>query len=369
MLKQENHAAFAAIYNDVETYPTIGDVANHFEVSPKRIQNFAGELRKLRLGDLVFRGGPAASTKAVEARTVLTAVPDADEPIEQLLARAMAHNERYAAHSDAKRLIDVAINVEGPFGVVGIPDPHLNNPGTLLRRAFDDAKVIAEHPALYAVGIGDWLDNFIIGRLERERRGDIMSHADANRLQDHYIMTIINKMIIGLGGNHNDWIKDLGGVDFIHLLFKRMGVSAIYDPDEVRVRLVTPSGATFIHLGRHVFPGHSRFNSVHGILSWMLERWQGEDVLWGGHTHQAGHAMLEREHEGVRRTVHGVQLAAYKDIDRYAIKGGFRRNVPFLVPMVVHDPDRRKTIFFDDMYDGLKHLDMLRDEYGMAAAA
>jgi hypothetical protein len=146
-------------------------------------------------------------------------------------------------------------------------------------------------------------------------------------------------------------------------LFKELGIAAIYDPDEVRVRLHLPSGAEFTHLVRHIFPGHSKYNTMHGILSWMLDRWQGEDVLWGGHIHSAASMSIEREWEGDSRVVRGIQLAAFKDIDGYAKSRGFRRNVPFLVPLVIHDPATGKTHFYEDFSHGLKILKALRAEW------
>ena len=257
-------------------------------------------------------------------------------------------------------MIEVSLDIKGPYAVVGIPDPHLNNPGTAIRMAFDHAKVIAETEGVFCIGVGDWLDNFIIGRLERERRGEKMSHSDANRLQEHYLTLIGGKLVGCIGGNHNDWPKMLGGIDPVAQIMKQIGKSGIYHEDEVRVRLKSKDGSTFVHLVRHIFPGHSKYNSVHGVLAWMLEKWQGEDVFWGGHIHAAGHAAISREWMGEERIAHGIQLASYKIRDGYAVKRGFRRNLPFIAPVVIHDPDRGKTIFFEDMEDGLAHLKMLR---------
>lgn len=363
----EKDKKFAEEYNNISGNPNLADVAIKLGLSVKTVQNTAALLRRKRMSDpetpeLISRA--ALSSSVTTSRTVeVPVLPEKHEDISELIERAIKHNERVVAHHDAKKVLDVKVNVDGPIGVVGIPDPHLNNPGTLLKKAFADAEVIRNTEGLFCVGIGDWLDNFIIGRLERERRGDIMSHSDAVRLQEHYVTQIAEKLIAAVGGNHNDWPTSLGGEDNLAKLFNELGIGSIYDADQVRVRLNTPNGRSFMHLVRHRYPGTSRVNPVHGIMTWMTERWQGEDVFWGGHTHNAGVFISEKQWEGSRRVIHGVQLATYKEIDGYATKEGFKENVPFITPMIVHDPENGKTHFMDDIETGKDFLKYLRRKY------
>lgn len=362
---------FAKIYNDLRQYPRIFDVAQELGLSEKTVRNRASILRNLyKQGKTVpaiisrLNVHLAEKEQGAEFRTIETHPDSPDEPIEELLDRAIQHNERYASYKEQKSCIDINLKTEGSFGVVGIPDHHLNSVGTLLRRAFDDAHAIAQHPALYCVGIGDWLDNFIVGKLERERRKDIMSHSDAWRLLEHYLAILAPKMIAGISGNHMDWSTGMGGVDLMKKYFQELGLGPIYDPDQVRVRLKSPSGASFTHVARHKYRGNSRFNSVHAITVWILENWQGEDVVWGGHIHQAGHTQIEKRWMGESRVIHGVQLGSYKVIDDYAVRECFRPNQPFLTPMTVHIPKTGETLFFADMYRGIQVLDLLRRAEG-----
>lgn len=362
---------FAEVYNDTDRYPTLKDVAAALGVAHKTVKNRASILRRLRAAgrdvpELVSRALSAPERQDTTKRTTET-VESPDEPVERLIDRMIRHQERVLAYTDDKAVIDVEITSPGPFLVAGLPDQHLDNPGTNLRKALADAEAIANHPDAYAVSIGDTIDNFIIGRLERARRDTPMTLSDSWRIMEHYIDIIAPSLIAAIGGNHNDWTEMLGGVDVLQRMMKQHGIGAIYDQDEVRVRLNTPSGASFTHLARHIFPGHSRFNAAHGITSWMLERWAGEDVFWGGHTHVAGHVTIEREWMGEHRSIHGIQLPAYKLKDGYAKKRGFRRNMPFLVPAVVHDPRDGSTEWFSDLYKAIGYLDYLRS--GRAAAA
>lgn len=358
---------FVEVYNDTTNYPTLAAVGQELGIKVQTVKNKAVMLRRLRrqgredVPEVIYRGGPNADDGKLDAsKRDFARLSDPTEPLDILIDRAIRHSDRVAAHDAERAIIDVTINSPGPFLVAGLPDQHLNNPGANLRKAFDDAQAIAEEPDAYAISIGDTIDNFIIGRLERARRKDVMTHEDSWRLMEHYIDILAPSLVAIIGGNHLDWAEMCGGVDVFKQMLKEHGLTDLYDQDEVRVRLNTPSGRSFVHLARHIFPGHSRFNAAHGVLSWMLERWSGEEVFWGGHTHVAGHVTIEREWLGKHRPIHGVQLPAYKEVDRFAKKKGFRRNMPFQVPAVVHDPARDKTIFFDDLHDGLEHLRVLR---------
>lgn len=358
---------FAEVYNDQKTYPTISDVARELGIAPHTVTNSVTVLRRLHergepIPSLISRKAKAAAVKPIgeEYRSIETVPEDYEEPIEDLLSRVIDQNERYATYRREKNCVDLKVQFDGPYGVVGLPDHHLNNIGTMIRRAFDDAYVIAQHPALFAVGIGDWIDNFIVGFLERERRKDIMSHGDSWRLLEHYLSVLAPKLIMALSGNHLDWTSSAGGVDVFKKMMSERGLGPIYDPDEVRVRLTSPNGRQFTHIGRHKYRGNSRFNSVHAITVWILENWQGEDCVWGGHIHVAGHTSIEKRWMGESRVVHGIQLGAYKSIDSYAVRECFRSNTPFLTPMTIHIPETGETLFFEDMYRGIEVLDLLR---------
>lgn len=367
--------AFAEVFNDIKTYPTLKEVGDALGIAAKTVKNKASIYRRRKamgekdIPEIINRGGNSGRVVTRDKGDTLKTEPlfDPDEPIETLIKRAIEHNERQAEFWNEKECVDITVECDGPIGICGIPDPHLDNPGTLLRTAFEQADVIANTQGLYAVGIGDWIDNFIVGRLERERRGNVMTNSDSWRVFEHYVSTLSNSLIAFLSGNHMDWTHSAGGVDVAHRICSELGIDPIYDQDEVRVRLNLPCGAQFTHMARHQFPGHSKYNPVHGILVWILERWQGEDVFWGGHIHTGGHVEMERFYEGNRRLVHGIQLASYKMIDKYARQRGFRRNVPFICPVIIHDPATMKTHYISDFDEGVNYLKSLRKRHKKAA--
>lgn len=355
---------FAIHYNDPR-YVTAADIAEVLGISTSRVRGRATDYRRVAehrsdMEPLIDRS--LGQSAPPQPAPVLEDLPDPEEPIEEVIERLIRYQERYAKHYQAKQLVDIQIPETGWFGVVGLGDGHFNNVGAQLKKALEDARLINSVPGVYAIGIGDWLDNFIIGKLERERRKDVISHTQAWRIQEYYFDLLRDRWITIIGGNHNAWIEQLGGIDILKRDLQRMGLHPIYDPDEVRVRLRCPTGQSFIHLSRHVFPGHSKYHSLHGVLVWALERWQGEDAYWGGHIHTSSYMPIERRWDGEKRIVHLTQLSSYKKIDSYAKVRGFRPNDPFSTPMILHHAATRKTLWVPEIEDGIKLLQMLRDE-------
>lgn len=369
--KHEHFREFARVYNDVTNYPDLTAVASALGIAHKTVKNKAALIRSRRLTDstipeLISRRAHAAFPRpaGIEHRDIDTCPDDPEEPIEELLGRAMDHSDRVIANVGDTSIIDVKIQEPGPFGVVGIPDNHMENPGTALRRMFDDAYYIRQHPNLFAICVGDFVDNFIIGRLERESRKNKMSRKDAWRIQEHYIELLAPKLVGLVGGNHDKWTSMTGGYDVLQRMLEEQGLGRLYHSDQLRVRLRTPSNRNFMHLVRHKFRGNSQYNSLHGITKWILERWQGETAVWGGHIHQAGHVSIQKDWMGQSHSVHAIQLGTYKIVDDYAVTEGFRPNQPFMTPMLVHVPETGESIFFDDIHRGAEYLDWLRNSFG-----
>lgn len=352
---------FIAAYNDTQRFPTVAAVAQGLGLSVSRVKSKASEVRALNragvagIKEIVWRSinpGSVIEIEKLEDRP--------PENIEDLIERVCAYNEQKALLEDERKIVEVRLSENGWFGVAGIGDRHMNNPSTQLRRVFSDAKTIAATPGLYAVDIGDGLDNFLMGRLEKERRGDVMSHDQSWLIQSHYWKLIHSKIIGAVLGNHDAWVKSLGGVDALRAELASLGIANVVGVEEQWIRIITTGGEEFVHLLRHGFPGHSKYHPTHGILAWALERYQGEDAFWGGHIHQSGHMYLDREWMGVKRTVHLVQLSAYKKNEMYAKQKGFRRNDPFETPILLINASTRETLFVPDFALGVNLLNSLR---------
>ena len=147
--QRSKYETFAKVYNDLALYPDISAVSHELGMAARTIRSWASTLRRLRDEDdtlpaLVDRSGKAATLKPLGAayRTIETDLPSYEEPIEDLLKRVIGINKRYDAYHHAKGCVDIKVQFPGPYGVVGLPDNHLNNIGTSAERAFKDAAFI-----------------------------------------------------------------------------------------------------------------------------------------------------------------------------------------------------------------------------------
>ena len=95
-----------------------------------------------------------------------TDLPDELPTAEELIARREKQFERKRAAKEARRLIPVAINIDGPFGVCHMGDPHVDDDGTDLAKLRSHLDVCNQTEGLFAACVGDYSNNWV-GRLAR----------------------------------------------------------------------------------------------------------------------------------------------------------------------------------------------------------
>ena len=345
-----------AIWNDVTKYPTIADVSKAFRAAKRGVYRMASTIRGLSPTALVDRDKIYHDeNKKIAAE--IPSLPDGERPIEEVIKQALQENQRQQQFHAARNIIDVRINHDGPIAVALLPDPHLDDSGTDLASAIKHAEIIRDTPGMYAVCVGDFLNNFhALRSMHYLNDESVLKVSETFRLQEWWLEQMAAKFVGIASGNHDAWPSRC--LDPLGMALNKLQISGIYGTDQVRVRLNLPSGSSFIYLIRHIFPGHSKYNAAHGVLAWLLEQWQGETAVIGGHKHVASHVSISRDWEGESRVVHGVQLSSYKKIDQYAVTRGFRKCDPFTTPALVHTPDG-KTRFvptIEEAQDWLKFL-------------
>ncbi|QBJ80528.1 hypothetical protein [Aquitalea sp. USM4] len=345
---------FIAAYNN--TRKGLRMIAQELGMNYRAVIRRADRMRNAGI-PLVDR--KAAYIESLKGDVEIAEPVSGDRPIEEVVRLAMEHSDRQLAAAKAASLVDVKINIDGPFAIVGLPDPHLDNPGTDLRRAMTHAELIRDTEGVYAICVGDILDNFHAVRpLHHARNEHVVTVNEAYRLQEHWLTILAPKLVGVSSGNHDDW-STRSGADPLSYAMRQLNKSGIYGQSQVRVRLKV-SGASFIHLIRHTFPGSSVYNSGHGVLKWALQQWQGEDVMWGGHIHSSAIQQITKPVLGGDKVVTLMQLGAYKKVDHYALERGFRINTPHDAAMVVHDPSTGETFPFASIERGIEFLSYLR---------
>jgi hypothetical protein len=204
--------------------------------------------------------------------------------------------------------------------IVGVGDQHFGNPGTDVRRAMEEAEIIAETPGMYAVVLGDAIDNYILAKMQHLN----FNHTQPVKMQDvllkRYLRIIGPKLALWVSGNHEGWTQDITGRDPIKAVVGQFAPKALYHTDDCRVT---------VQVGPHEWPGRIRHkwrgNSIYNLTHAIERAWRFDhDFVWaiGAHTHRSG---AVREFNAGGQIGVAALLGSYKTIDTYAIELGVEK--------------------------------------------
>ena len=243
---------------------------------------------------------------------------------------------------DKKRYIDQRPAMDfghEPICLVAIGDQHLGNPGTDHERVFREAGIVADTPNMYALLMGDLVDNFIIGRLASMRAlsSARVTIAEEWELLRDYMHALGGKVRAVVGGNHDAWTRKLVGIDYLREVVSEFMELPIYDTDDVTIDINIGDWTTAVRL-RHKWLGSSQYNPTHAIEK--AYKWEGGfQIGIGGHTHVGGVArgFIGRNHEQAM----AVQVGAYKRIDSFAKEIGFPASNNSTAMAIIFDPETR----------------------------
>jgi transposase-like protein len=210
----------------------------------------------------------------------------------------------------------IKINDDKPIAVAMLSDLHLGGPYVDYRSLKADAQMIAETDGFYAIGGGDYFDNWI-GKLEWVQRGQAVTFSDEVGMVEWWFDTLREKLLCVVGGNHDFRTKKTAGIDLIARILRN--VRCLWDGDEIKFKLKLGKGEWKVKL-RHIWKYKSVMNESHGIER-DLERGDGDfDIGIAAHEHR-GTIFRECTFHGAKRLA--VILGTYKRHDRYAIQWGF----------------------------------------------
>lgn len=281
------------------------------------------------------------------------ALPSADMPIEELIASRVRSFARQQTAREARELIGVRVNIEGPYGVLHMGDPHLDDEGcdwATLQRHIDLAN---RTDGLFAANVGDFTNNWV-GRLARLYANQSTTAADGIRLVEWLIRS--TPWLYLVGGNHDAWS---GASDPVRWLARQAG--ATHEAHGLRLALTQPDGSTVRINARHDFKGHSMWNGAHALTKAARFAWERDDIYVCGHRHSASYANLIFQNG--KHVAHAIRLGAYKVYDDYADAAGFSpENMPAAVTVINPSPrtPAGRVSFFWDAEEGADYLRFLR---------
>lgn len=283
---------------------------------------------------------PRPKPKAAEFEAEI--LPEDLPPAEEILARRKKQYARKKAHDDARRLINVKVRIDGPFGICHLGDPHVDDDGTDVADLERHIRLINDTEGLFGANVGDHQNNWV-GRLAHLYGEQSTSAAEAWVLTE-WLVTSITWLYI-LGGNHDCWS---GAGDPVKWMTReQVGVSENWG---ARLNLKCPNGREVRVNARHDFPGHSMWNTAHGASKAAQMGWR-DHILTCGHKHTSGYQLLKCPSTGL--ISHVLRVAGFKILDRYAKEMGLpNQNISpsattIIDPQYADDDPRLVTVIHD----------------------
>lgn len=304
------------------------------------------------------RAWQAEQPREFEVGELPTELPTAAE----LLKRRAQQFSKKTAAKEARVLVPVRVNVDGPFGLALGGDPHLDDNGTDIRLIQEHVAIINRTPGMLAGNVGDYSNNWI-GRLARLYGQQSLSAAEAWVLVEWFIQSV--PWLFLIGGNHDLWSGD---GDPIKWMAKQARVS--YEANGMRLGLTLPSKRVIRLNARHDFSGKSQWNTAHGVGKAAQMGWR-DHLLVAGHTHQGGYQIVRDPSTGLLS--HCLRVSSYKTYDRYADEKGLPNQSISACPVAIIQPDApddstRLVTVIQDLETAADFLTFLRKRKTQRAA-
>ena len=232
-----------------------------------------------------------------------------------------------------------------PIALALIGDQHLGGTGTDYAALEHDARTVAKTPGMYAVLMGDAVNNFVFAKLAHARAADALNLDEQWIALKHYLTFFLDthgqtKIVAVVSGNHEQWTPRVAGVDVLRGLVPE---KALYDTDQI---LTTIKVGAFSSgwLLRHKVRYNSVYNALHGTKQTLRLGQFDPDVIVSAHVHR-GATYEVFWHQDKKRL--GILTGTYKTTDAYARTEGFGGGGKGNCVTVVISPDGTMQPFDD----------------------
>ena len=279
-------------------------------------------------------------------------IPDSEPTYEELKLRSIEDFKRLEASKKASKLIKLKIKIDGPYGIMLMGDPHIDDSGTDWGALDKDIKIVKNTPAMFGANVGDITNNWI-GRLARLYSNQNMSRSRAVKMTEGFLKEIPWLWIDP--GNHDLWS---GADDPVKWITRFTGI--LYKWQGSRLELISSNGRSIIVNSRHDHPGHSMYHPTHGPLKAAQFDACHDDIYSCGHTHSGGYMLFVHPNG---KMSHLIRLSSYKIYDNFKDERGFRdHSLPSAV-FVVNPNSEKQVTFFHSAQEGADYLTFLRKNY------
>lgn len=265
--------------------------------------------------------------------------------------RKMADDWALLSRYDARRHSQTLKFAEPVVCLVNAADWHVGGAGVDYPRLRSDLELIARTPGMYAVGLGDLVDNFILAKMVSIRY-DTSAPIPAEWAVMRLLLGIIaDKLLVIVGGNHDKWTKAAAGIDYFADVVRRVTDRALYDPDEVVATLTVGAWSGIALKARHKWRGISELNATHGPEK-AARFGSPFHIGMAAHTHVSGLVRQFRTIDpATQQPTTGIilQAGSYKRIDDHARSLGLPAANASTAVAVIIDSRTRSLVGLDNL--------------------
>ena len=314
-------------------------------------------VREFSVSDRAAMEALRAAKRAAPVAQQVATTPPSD--IAEVWQEVIRRQERLARKRAELRATERRIILPSePCGIAHMSDLHTGASGTDYKTMHADAVLIRDTPGLFAAFGGDGTDNWIVTKLQKLQRSQIVDFDDEWELFKDLVLMLRRKWKWILSGNHDLWSDSMAGVDRLGELVRELRV--LYGRHEVFFEL--QHGTTMRRVkARHKWRGNSIFNPTHGLeVGWDRG---DDDYDWaiGGHTH-IGTLCRPFYRHGKRR--YAYLIGTYKQEDEHGDAIGFPSPKGRGCGVTLLHPDGRQW-WFDEVAEGAEFLAWLRQKAGV----
>lgn len=326
-------------------------------------QNYAAAARSINLSASAFRNRIESGERTYgkpEAAFEAPSLPNVEMETGELLTHLTKREEARKVAAQARKWMTFKMNVEGPYGLTFMGDPHLGDNGCAITKLRADME-IARNPdlPLFLVCMGD-TGNFWSNRLQRLYMEQETSLQQELQLAEWFFGTKkLDESLLWfliLLGNHDMMQAGVG-----ELLKRLSRGTAPCEEWQAQFVVKSPNGFEFRVWAAHDFPGGSQYSTVFsphkkGMLTAAIAH-----LYICAHRHNWGLHLDEDAESG--RTFWSARARGYKFDDDYARRLGYADHHHGMSITAIVDPnatDPNAVTCFPDTETAADYLTWLR---------
>lgn len=272
-----------------------------------------------------------------------------------------ARKNSWAAHT----WFEIKHEDDLPVGYAFVGDPHGDDDGHHVKQFDKDMKALASTEGVYAVNMGDLVNNWPTGGKLSSKYGDqSMSRKDGVEfIRWHLLHTSVPWRLLLLG-NHDEF--DPVMQELIREIVRAENI--IVHKWDARFVLAFPNGRRCYVKAAHNYKGHSWFHELHGNIRSFMDSpahivAAAHHHDWGYYAHEAPN-LAHLMNPGLPFVAHLLRVRGYKHMDQWALTKDYPDYQEGATALAIVDPladTGAKFVEIDmDLHRGLERLARLR---------